>query len=155
MRLGIRSLHGRPYHPQTQGKVERIHGTFVRELWLRIRRDTLEHFAADLEQWRVRVYNAVRPHEALGDRPPVSRWRPSCRMRPERLPAVEYPLGATVRRVASSGDITWRCARILVGGGLSGERVQVEETEYELILRYGVFEIRRVTLSQLVMGGML
>ena len=27
MRLGVRLLHGRPYHPQTQGKDERFHRT--------------------------------------------------------------------------------------------------------------------------------
>ena len=50
----------------------------------------LAHFAADLEAWRP-VYNAVRPHEALGDEPPVTRWRPSPRRRPAAVPAVELP----------------------------------------------------------------
>src|ERR1700694_2719882 len=30
--LGIRTTHGRPYHPQTQGKVERFHRTMQQEL---------------------------------------------------------------------------------------------------------------------------
>src|SRR5690606_12897603 len=59
IRLGIRPAHGRPYHPQTQGKVERFHGTPEAELWPHVRRDTPEHFAADLEAWRP-VYNAIR-----------------------------------------------------------------------------------------------
>ena len=32
IRLGVRPAHGRPYHPQTQGKVERLHGSSAREL---------------------------------------------------------------------------------------------------------------------------
>ena len=93
VRLGIDPSHGRPYHPQTQGKVERFHGTLEAELWPRARRDEMAHFAADLEAWRP-VYNAERPHEALGDRPPVSRWRPSERRRPDRVPEASYPAGS-------------------------------------------------------------
>lgn len=155
VRLGVRPIHGRPYHPQTQGKVERFHGTLVRELWPRIRRDCLDHFADDLARWRVEVYNSLRPHEALGDQPPVSRWRPSPRPRPERLPTVEYPPGAVVRRVASTGDITWHCARILVGGGLAGERVCIDEADGDLVIRYAGHPIRRVPLANLNSKGML
>src|SRR5439155_4564732 len=36
LRLGSQSLHGRPYHPQTQGKVERAHQTMERELLPRL-----------------------------------------------------------------------------------------------------------------------
>ncbi len=32
MHLGIRVSHGRPYHPQTQGKDERFHRTLRAEL---------------------------------------------------------------------------------------------------------------------------
>ena len=32
MRLGVRVLHGRPHHPQTQGKEERFHRTFKAEV---------------------------------------------------------------------------------------------------------------------------
>jgi transposase InsO family protein len=155
LRLGVRPVHGRPYHPQTQGKVERFHGTLVREVWPWVRRDTLDHFAADLTRWRTHVYNPVRPHEALGDHPPVTRWRPSRRPRPATPPAVEYPPGAVLRKVASTGDITWHCARLLVGGGLAGEWVRVDEADGELILRYADHEIRRVPLANLRVGGML
>lgn len=155
LRLGVRPVHGRAYHPQTQGKVERFHGTLVREVWPWVRRDTLEHFTADLNHWRVGVYNTVRPHEALGDRPPLSRWRPSPRPRPASLPAVVYPAGARLRKVASAGDITWHCARVLVGRGLTGQWVQVEEADGELVIRYADQEIRRVPLANLGSGGML
>lgn len=37
IRLGIAPIHGRPYHPQTQGKVESLHACMARELWPVIR----------------------------------------------------------------------------------------------------------------------
>lgn len=154
LRVGVRPIHGRAYHPQTQGKVERFHGTLVREVWPTIRRDTLDHFAADLGRWRAEVYNPVRPHEALGDRPPATRWRASPRPRPATMPVVEYPPEAVVRKVTPTGDITWHCARILVGRGLVGEWVRVEEADGDVVVRYGDHPVRRVPVSALGCGGM-
>src|SRR5262249_59314104 len=76
LRLDIRPVHGRPYHPQTQGKVERFHGTLRRELWPTIRRDSLTHFERDLRRWRGRD-NTPPPHEAPGDEPPARRCWPT------------------------------------------------------------------------------
>ena len=63
------------------------------------------------------MYNAVRPHEALGDEPPVCRWRPSARRRPAAVPEVTYPAGAALRTVGQVGDVRWQAARIMVGPG--------------------------------------
>jgi len=71
LRLDIHPWHGRPYHPQTQGKIERFNRTLDQELWPRARRDLLVHFQHDLTHWRTQVYNPLRPHESLEDWPPV------------------------------------------------------------------------------------
>jgi len=104
IRLGVRVAHGRPYHPQTQGKLERLHGTLEREVFPRLPRDALPEFQAGLDHWRQCVYNPLRPHEALGDRPPLVRWRPSPRPRPATLPDVAYPPGAVLRKVAPAAS---------------------------------------------------
>ena len=44
--------------------------------------ENLDRFQAGLEQWRHSVYNAIRPHEALGDLATATRWRPCERQRP-------------------------------------------------------------------------
>jgi len=155
IRLGIQPLHGRPYHPQTQGKVERLHGTLERELWPRIRRDSLEHFQCDLDRWRRDVYNTIRPHESLGDRPPVSRFRPSFRSRPDILPPVEYPADAVVRKVSTSGDVRWQCCRLLAGRGLVGEYVRIEDRDHEVALYYASKQIRVIPREQLKPNTML
>jgi transposase InsO family protein len=143
IRLGIRPVHGRPFHPQTQGKVERFHGTLERELWPGARRDRLEHFAEDLERWRP-VYNAVRPHEAIGDEPPVCRWRPSSRPRPASVPEVVYPADAVLRKVGPGGEIRWHTARIQGGLGLAGEWARVIDRGEQGEVDYGTHRVRCV-----------
>jgi transposase InsO family protein len=155
LRLGIRCLHGRPYHPQTQGKIERLHGTLEREVWPGVRRDALCHFAADIERWRVHVYNSIRPHEALADRPPIARWRPGVRRRPATLPELTYPPGSLLRKVSSVGDVRWRTYRILAGRGIVGDYVRIEEREQEVVLFYAQQPIRSLRLTELTRDTML
>jgi transposase InsO family protein len=154
LRLGIRALHGRPYHPQTQGKVERLHATLEAEVFPRLQRDDRQAFEVGLDRWRREVYNAVRPHEALGDVPPITRWRPSDRRRPAKLPVVEYPSGSVVRRVASVGEIRWRGTKVLAGKGLVGEWVRVEETDDSVGVWYGPYRIRQIPVDQLARPGL-
>jgi transposase InsO family protein len=155
MRLGVRAAHGRPHHPQTQGKVERLHGTLEAEVFPRLDRTNRGAFESGLEHWRCAVYNAVRPHEALGDVAPVCRWRASARARPARLPEVEYPVGATVRRASSGGVIRWRGAKLLAGNGVVGQWVRIEQTDSSVELWYGPYRIRQIPLDQLPNPGLL
>ena len=155
VRLGIQPIHGRPYHPQTQGKVERLHGTLEREVWPRVRRDCVDHFAEDITKWRRDIYNSIRPHQAIGDKPPISRFRPSTRKRPDQLPPVTYDSGSLVRKVSTSGDVRWKKLRILAGRGLVGEYVRIEERDHELALFYTWKEIRTIPNKQLKPGKML
>jgi transposase InsO family protein len=149
IRLGIQPTHGRPYHPQTQGKVERFHGTLEQEVLPYVRRDTIPHFATDLDHWRCEIYNPIRPHEALGDKPPLTRFRPSPRPRPPKLPAVVYPFDAAVRLVSSTGYIRWLNYRIQTGAGLARQWVRVEERDSEVALFYAWKEIRVIATSAL------
>jgi transposase InsO family protein len=155
LRLDVRCHHGRPYHPQTQGKVERLNGTLDREVLPWARRDDPLTFQEDLDRWRHQTYNPLRPHEALGDAAPVSRWRPSARTRPATLPAVVYPLGAEVRRVMNRGDISWHGYRILLGAGLEGEAVRVEDRGAELAVYYAAKQVRCLAYADLRKGAIL
>jgi hypothetical protein len=155
IRLGIQPRHGRPYHPQTQGKVERLHGTLEAEVWPYVDRTEVAAFDRDVQRWRREVYNAVRPHEALGGRPPLSRFEPSPRPRPAALPEVVYEPGSVTRKVDKGGDVSWRGYRILVGAGLTGERVRVEDRGQEVAVFYCWKQVRCLTVAQLVKGKML
>jgi transposase InsO family protein len=125
--LDVGVIHGRPWHPQTQGKDERFHRTLNTEL-LRTRSfASLTEVQTAFDQWRI-VYNQIRPHEALGLDPPIDHYQPSLRSYPERLPAVEYASGEVVRTVNSRGTIAIKGAHYYVGEGFTGYPVAIRPT---------------------------
>ena len=70
--IGVRPRRTRPYHPQTNGKVERFHRTLLEEwAYVRVYRSEAARTAA-LARW-LHLYNHHRCHTALGGEPPVSR----------------------------------------------------------------------------------
>ena len=158
VRLGIEPAHGGPYHPQTQGKAERLHATADAELVFRdARRDTAEHFRDDCRAWRDR-YNALRPHQAIGDEPPATRWRPSDRPRPAALPEPDsfYPAGSDLRKVCGEGLVRVDGRRVLVGRGIAAQAVRVERgADGGLAVFYCRKEIRRLSHAQLVKDKVL
>ncbi len=71
--IGIGAGHSRPYHPQTNGKVERFHQTQKRWLAKQPRATTLEELQAQLDLFRL-IYNHHRPHRSLGRQRPADVW---------------------------------------------------------------------------------
>jgi transposase InsO family protein len=89
-RLGIRSSHSRPYHPQTCGKVERFHQTQKR--WLRAQpaAASLAELQSQLDRQRVH-YNLHRPHRAIGRRTPQEVFDAKVKAAPgAAAPAMHY-----------------------------------------------------------------
>jgi transposase InsO family protein len=129
LRLGVRVSHGRPCHPQTQGKEERFHRTLKAEVLSRTTewRD-LEHCQASFQAWR-QIYNHERPHEALGGAVPMSRYRASERAMPEKLaPAGEwYGKGDVVKKVSGKGTVSMRGKLWAIGEAFSGEEIALRE----------------------------
>jgi transposase InsO family protein len=122
LRLGVLTCHGRPYHPQTQGKDERLHRTLKQELL----NDTALHNLARCQHyfdaWR-QVYNEHRPHQALDLQVPAERDQPSRRAFPESLPPILYPPGDPVRKVQAQGEISFQGRQFLVGRAFFGYSV--------------------------------
>jgi transposase InsO family protein len=148
MRLDIRVTHGRPRHPQTQGKEERFHRTFVADVVRRFAMNDFSDAQGTFDWYRPR-YNEIRPHEALGMAVPASRYRPSERRMPEQLPAVEYDSGDTVRKVQHSGWISyqgreWRISKALHGFALAIRATEVDGdmAVYFCRQRVAVLELR-------------
>ena len=127
VRLGVEPWHGRPYHPQTQGKVERFHGTIAREVFGPHLPATLAAAQGCFDAFR-HAYNHERPHEALDHATPASRYQPSPRPFPEVLPPVVYDQDAIVQTVTKHGSISWRGGRHFISRGLVGEPVALQPT---------------------------
>lgn len=124
MRLGIQVLHGRPAHPQTQGKVERVHRTQVAELFAQHSLPCLAACQAALQHWR-HEYNTLRPHEALQHQPPARHYTPSSRPFPDPLPPLVYPANDCVRKVDKNGRISFHGRSCPVSAALRGYPVAV------------------------------
>lgn len=136
IRLGIRVLHGRYRHPQTQGKVERWHQTIGTDVFqFGLFRDLAEMQAA-LDRFR-QVYNTDRPHEALGMAVPASRYQPSPRPYPNLLPAIVSSDDCIVCTVHHSGTISFQHRVLFVSEALRGLPVGVRPTSVD-----GVFVVR-------------
>ncbi|MDE3031956.1 MAG: IS481 family transposase [Acidobacteriota bacterium] len=70
--LGVTYKHGRPYHPQTQGKMERWHRTLKLFLAKHPAR-SLRELQSHLDDFAT-YYNEVRPHRAAQRRTPAERY---------------------------------------------------------------------------------
>jgi putative transposase len=75
-----------------------------------------------------REYNHERPHEALAQAVPATRYQSSPRRLPRRLPPLEYPGHAEIRRVDQNGYVSWR-RPLFVSVALAGEAVAFEEVD--------------------------
>jgi len=135
IRLGIQVSHSRPYHPQTQGKLERFHRTLKRELLRRQTFENLEDAQRRFDSW-LAIYNTIRPHEALQMRVPASRYHSSPRQFPEQLLPVEsyYRLGDHIRMVQAKGYIGYQGHRVVISKGFAGHPVALRATEQESVL---------------------
>jgi hypothetical protein len=148
IKLGISPIHGRPYHPQTQGKEERFHKTLQVELLNHHQFSNASHYQDHLEKFRDK-YNHKRPHEALEFAVPAERYSPSERVFPEQLPTIDYPLNCQTRKVHDGGDISFKGRKYRVGKGLTGELVAIIPTENDGIyeVKFSNYLIRSINLN--------
>lgn len=127
--LGVRTVHGRPRHPQTQGKVERFHLTAEQELGPTLRLANVSDVEKAMAEFR-EDYNWERPHEAVGLRAPGTAYCCSTRKRPAKMPAHEIPEGSIARKVDASGKAVYKMQRYRAGVGLTGQHVEIRDEEH-------------------------
>jgi hypothetical protein len=151
LRLGVGVSHGRPYHPQTQGKEERFHRTLETELLRTQQWRDLAHCQAAFDRWR-ESYNTERPHDALALAVPASRYQPSLRAFPATLPPIAYPSGMAVRRVQLGGRLDFHGRTLRVPKAFTGYPVGVQPTATDGVVAVWFCQ-HRITQLDLRRGG--
>ena len=133
MKQGVK-LHFSGYrHPQTQGKVERFHGS------LEAARRKRGPGSKAAQQWYDafrQEYNEERPHEALGMKTPASVWQRSARCYEANPAGWEYESGAEVQRLSSAGQLRVEGRRWEISNALAGERVQLLRIGERILVYY-------------------
>ena len=135
LRLGIAITHGRPYHPQTQGKDERLHRTLLAELISKHSMATLQDSQEHFDLWR-QTYNSIRPHEALQLDTPAAHYQPSSRPFPAQLPPIAYQTGDLIRNVDQMGKIYFRNQRFRISAAFRHQPVALRPTQTD-----GIFDV--------------
>ena len=124
--LDILPIHGRPIHPQTQGKIERFHRTFKQEALRTIPID-MDNAATRFANWRW-TYNEVRPHHALGMKTPASVYQPSTRKYYEPNPYV-YDERSRLIKVNNWGYLRFGSNQLFLSETMADTYVEIRFTE--------------------------
>jgi transposase InsO family protein len=141
MRQGIRLCWSGIRHPQTQGKVERFHGSLQRALDLR------GLSGPDPQAWLDAYreeHNHVRPHQALDMQTPATRWQPSSRRYQPNPPPWQYPEGAWTLKVDSQGTLDIHRKQWRIGKNLAGERVLIQPVGQRILVYYCNTVVREI-----------
>ena len=125
--LGIAARNSRPYHPQTCGKIERLHQTLKRYLDKQPPAPTLERLQRQLDAF-VHYYNHIRPHRALHGRTPLQAYSARTKAQPHSQPANTY-FRVRQDKVDATGKVSLRhlshLYKIGVGRAHKGQPVKL------------------------------
>lgn len=144
---GIEVKHSTPYHPQTCGKVERLHQTLKRYLRKQPAPTSLAELQTQLDGF-CEYYNQIRPHRALGRRTPREAFNARLKARPQPLAS---PTHYRVRRdqIDSHGSVTLRYL-----GRLRHIRVGARHRHRKVHLLVAGADVRIVTTDGLLLRAL-
>ena len=124
MNLDILPIHERIKHPQTQGKIERLHRTLKDELLKHVLFDDINDANEQLQMWRYK-YNNVRPHEALGMKCPGEIYVPCRRTYSDIIEKFEYSGDFKVVKINSWGYLRFDSWKIYLSETMVNEYVEI------------------------------
>jgi hypothetical protein len=122
---GVDHILTQPRSPTTTGKIERFHRTLRTEFNTRQVFRNLRTAQEALDEW-VSYYNTQRPHQALGDATPQSRFQGAKKLPAESARTRERNREQWVsRRVARNGIVCVDSQHISVGKNYRGSTCDV------------------------------
>jgi transposase InsO family protein len=124
--VGIRHQRIEPGRTEQNGRHARMHRTFKAEATRPPERNQATQRARF--DRICREYNHERPHEALGQRTPASRYHASQRRMPAKLAEPEYPGHGLGRRISHAGTFRFKSRPLFLSDTLLQEWVALEET---------------------------
>jgi transposase InsO family protein len=127
---GVDHILTQPRSPTTTGKIERFHRTLRVEFNTRQVFRNLKTAQEALDEW-VTYYNTQRPHQALGDATPQSRFQDRDDRPRDPLPTRPERNGEqwVCRRVASNGIVSVGYQQVSVGKHFGGSACDVLVTD--------------------------
>lgn len=130
MRHDIEVIHGKPYHPQGRGKLERFHRTLNLEVIQGRQLTSLKESQSCFDPWRT-VYNHTRPHEALQLDVPASRYQASVRSFKETQTAYQYSSRFETRRPNNGGQFKFKGSVYRVSEIYNDQAIGLSPTEQD------------------------
>lgn len=150
-RLGIEFKNSRPYHPQTCGKIERLHQTLKRYLARQRPPSTLEQLQVKLDAF-AHYYNDIRPHRALHGLTPLQAYSARIKAKPAGRASASTHFRVRHDRVDQTGKVTLRYGsrlyKIGLGRAHKGRQIKLLVADREIrVIDAGGQLIRELTLD--------
>jgi hypothetical protein len=149
MEYGILPIHGRIWHPQTQGKEERFHRTMDDELLKLVEIRDLDHAQRCFDDFRI-CYNNERPHEAIGMNVPRDCYRTSLKKKPKQISVWEYPGDHVLRQVKPTGYFNYGNQGYFLSDAFGEKTVAIRESSLESCINvyFRGFRVARINVRE-------
>ena len=143
---GIRLRYSGVHHPQTQGKVERLHRTLKERTKHRGTPSTLPEWSRWAQEFQ-HEYNCERPHAALAMKTPKELYtNENLRPYQEQPRPWEYD-GGEVRRLDNQGGLHKYGGWFFICEALARQWVRVDEFDHKLTVTFRHLTVREIDLE--------